>query len=142
MKATKTTDKVDFVMETIMIIGAIIFLVIALYQSRSKVSSIFAELKDLTYSVKVTNEPLEIVAMRKSDPIVLEHIEDSRSDEERAKDRYLLYSQIIGKELDVDPYLILAIIEAESHYNSDICGNGAVGLMQLIPSCHKKAMED
>lgn len=141
MKATKTTDKVDSIIETIMFIGAIIFIVIALYQSRSKVLSIFAELKDLTYSVKVTNEPLEIVAMRKSDPIVLNHMEDDRPYEEQRKGRYLLYSQIIGKELDVDPYLILAVIEAESHYNPDICGNGAVGLMQLIPSCHKKAME-
>lgn len=140
MKATKTLDKVDSIIETICFVGAIIFLIIVLFNSRSKITAIFAELEDLTYAFSRTYEPLPIIAMNPIEPIVLEHLEDTRTYEERIKDECVLYSNQIGAELDVDPYLILAIIEAESHYDPNICGNGAVGLMQLIPSCHKNTM--
>ena len=55
-------------------------------------------------------------------------------------DTYRLYAIELGSEYDIDPNLILAVCEVESRYTPDICGNGAVGMMQLIPFCHAKTM--
>lgn len=140
MKATKTINKVDSIMETLAFVLAIIFLMVALYESRSEISAIIVEFEELTYSVRHEDVFLPTIAMNPIDPIVLEHMDDERTDEQRRIDTYERYSKEIGETLDVDPYLILAVIEAESQYNPDAHGNGAVGLMQLIPSCHKNTM--
>ena len=51
------------------------------------------------------------------------------------------YATEIAELYNLEPTLLLAIAEKESHYNPDIVGGGAVGLMQIIPSCHKGRME-
>lgn len=64
-------------------------------------------------------------------------IEDTRTPEQRAKDEVIFYARIV-QELypDVELSLILAIIQKESHYDPTVNGSGAIGLMQIIPSCH------
>ena len=142
MKATKTCDKVDSIMECLCLIGSIIFVILLLIHSKSKIRSIFFELKELSYSVSSETYDLKPIASTKPSPTVLKHIEDTRTDKERRIDECKIYSRQIGEEFDLDPNLILAVVEVESHYDSYICGNGTIGLMQVIPSCHKLTMNE
>lgn len=67
----------------------------------------------------------------------VEHIEDTRTPEEKTKDK--IYSAVNKmKELypNVESSLILAMIQKESRYDPNVNGSGAIGLMQIIPSCH------
>lgn len=80
---------------------------------------------------------LDSIAMKKPEPLVINVLKDSRTMDEKI----FCWCQQIGSEFNVDPYLIRAVIRVESHDDPDICGNGALGLMQIIPSCHRMTME-
>lgn len=57
------------------------------------------------------------------------------------KDLYLSYISEIHKDFypDVDPYIVMAVMETESRYDPDVISSaGAVGLMQLLPKYHAK----
>jgi len=62
---------------------------------------------------------------------------DTRTPEQRQKDNVFFNARRV-QELypDVELSLILAIIQKESHYDPTVNGSGAIGLMQIIPSCH------
>lgn len=46
------------------------------------------------------------------------------------------------KKYNVNPFLVIALIERESYYTADaVSKNGAIGMMQLVPKYHKERME-
>lgn len=48
---------------------------------------------------------------------------------------YLALAQKYGQEYELDPYLIMAVIKTESGFRPEVVSKqGAVGLMQLLPS--------
>lgn len=94
-------------------------------------------LKDLCYSVTKGENNLSIISSTLPDPEIVEHLEDTRTPEERNRDN-AFHNAVRVQELypDVELSLILAIIQKESHYDPTVNGSGAIGLMQIIPSCH------
>lgn len=60
------------------------------------------------------------------------------------KDLYIFYiAQIVEQYYpDVDPYIVLAVLETESRYKPDVQSKaGAIGLMQVIPKYHAWRVE-
>lgn len=60
------------------------------------------------------------------------------------KELYIFYIAQIHEQYypDVDPYIALAVLEAESNYNPNVQSKaGAVGLMQVIPKYHLRRVE-
>lgn len=86
-----------------------------------------------TVSCDILDSELQIVQ--------LEHLEDDRSPEQIKFDTYFQMATQVGEEFDLDPYLIMAVCEIESHFTPEIVGGG-VGLMQLIPFCHAQTMAE
>lgn len=60
------------------------------------------------------------------------------------KELYIFYIAQIHEQYypDVDPYIVLAVLEAESNYNPNVQSSaGAVGLMQVIPKYYLRRAE-
>lgn len=90
----------------------------------------------ITYSVSKNSVDLPIIGMTPKEPVQLKHLEDTRTDEERMEDTVYFYSHIIAEKYGIEPSLIIAIAKKESRFNPNVNGSGAIGLMQIIPSCH------
>lgn len=93
-------------------------------------------MSSITYSVSKNSVDLQKIAMSPNKPIKLNHMEDTKTDEERMEDRVYLYSHIIAEKYGIEPSLIIAVAKKESRFNPNVNGSGAIGLMQIIPSCH------
>lgn len=76
------------------------------------------------------------IAVTPNEPIVLKHLEDDLTPEERMKDKIYRWAFKLGAQYSIEPSLILAVVQKESRYQPDVNGSGAIGLMQIIPSCH------
>ena len=93
-------------------------------------------MSDITYSVDKVSVELPNVGVTLPEPIQLKHLEDDLSPEERMKTKIYLWAFQIAEQYSIEPSLILAVAQKESHYQPDVNGSGAIGLMQIIPSCH------
>lgn len=76
------------------------------------------------------------IAMTPREPTVIQHLEDNLTPEERMKSNIYIWAFRIAEQYSIEPSLILAVAQKESHYQPDVNGSGAIGLMQIIPSCH------
>lgn len=144
MKATKTyldlLSVLEFteVVKTIPIcISALLLIASLIFSFEETDTRLDVRLNQIVAVVKGPDIFLDTIAMGKPQPIVLEHLEDTRTMDKKI----FCWCYAIGSELDVDPYLIRAIVKVESHDDPNARGDGSVGLMQLIPSCHKLTME-
>ena len=82
------------------------------------------------------NVDLPIIAATPRDPLPVYHLEDDLTPEERMKTKIYMWAFQIAEQYSIEPSLILAVAQKESHYQPDVNGSGAIGLMQIIPSCH------
>ena len=58
------------------------------------------------------------------------------------KPEYQVYVEEIAESYDLNPNLILAMIESESSGRRKVVSNaGCIGLMQVSPKCHKDRMD-
>lgn len=144
MKATKTYLDLSSIMEFTKFVKTIPLLVSCLLLTSSLIfpfneinMRLNTELDDIIVSSESPDIFLEQIAVTKPDPIVLNHLNDTRTMDQKI----LGWCNSIGSELDVDPYLIRAIIKIESQDDPNAIGDGSIGLMQLIPSCHRTTME-
>lgn len=70
------------------------------------------------------------------------HLEDTRTPEEIQLSKiYEAVNKVSQLYPNVERSLILAVIKKESQFNPNVNGSGAVGLMQIIPSCHESRIE-
>lgn len=76
------------------------------------------------------------IAITPKEPIVLQHLEDNLTPEERMRDKIYTWAFNIANKYSIEPSLILAVAQKESRFEPDVNGSGAIGLMQIIPSCH------
>lgn len=141
MKATKSILKEEDVLGLVLSIVSFIFLSFVLVKTFDMIHK-----ESERYSVHptfstTTTVTLPNVGVTQRKTLEVKHLEDDRTPLQKRMAKCNLYSQMVGKELDLDPDLIMAVIETESQYTPDILGGGAVGLMQLIPSCHTANME-
>ena len=111
--------------------------------------SMFLHMNTLTKQ-KIEEEPLQLITFQTVSCDILDseleaveicHLEDDRTPEQIKFNTYLHMAINVGEEFDLDPYLIMAICETESHFTPEIVGGG-VGLMQLIPFCHAQTMAE
>ena len=90
-----------------------------------------------SYSVTSGEFKLPVIAVTPQDPPEIHTLVDDRTDEQKFEHRIFSYAMAIGSKYGIEPSLILAVAKKESRFNPDANGSGAIGLMQVIPSCHK-----
>lgn len=143
-KATKTyidlssiSEFTSFVKRIPLFITGLLLLTNLIFSNEEEICNLDSENSIVPYTITKYDCNLSDVSMSKPDPIIITHMEDNRPMDVKI----FGWCQSVGEELDIDPYLIRAVIKVESHDDPDICGDGAVGIMQLIPSCHKTTMD-
>lgn len=125
------------VLRSLRFIFIIAFIYVLSHPSVSNVIDNSIPLNEIGYCVVKGECNLNEISLTLPDPEVVEHLEDTRTEEERNKDN-AFFNAMQVQELypNVELSLILAIIQKESHYDPTVNGSGAIGLMQVIPSCH------
>lgn len=125
------------VLRSLRFIFIIAFIYVLSHPSVSNVIDNSIPLNEIGYCVVKGEYNLNEISLTLPDPEVVEHLEDTRTEEERNKDN-AFFNAMQVQELypNVELSLILAIIQKESHYDPTVNGSGAIGLMQVIPSCH------
>lgn len=125
------------VLRSLRLIFIIAFIYVLDHPNVSNIVNTNASLSEITYGVIKGEHNLSIISSTLPDPEVVEHLEDTRTPEERNRDNAFFNAAHV-QELypDIELSLILAIIQKESHYDPTVNGSGAIGLMQIIPSCH------
>jgi hypothetical protein len=125
------------VLRSLRLIFIIAFIYVLGHPNVSNVIDNSTSLNKIGYCVVKGEYNLNDISSTLPDPEVVEHLEDTRTEEERNEDN-AFFNALRVQELypDVELSLILAIIQKESHYNPTVNGSGAIGLMQVIPSCH------
>jgi len=94
-----------------------------------------------SYKVTKFDYTLPVIGYQPDEPMERHTLIDDRTDEEKFYARLLSFAASLGEKYDIEPSLILAVAKKESRLNPDAYGSGAVGLMQIIPSCHRERIE-
>lgn len=132
---------VNEVLPSLSVIAILVSLLILSHPIQSDILRKDFVMSDSRYAFNKGEFILPTIAATLPDPKVIKHLEDDRTEKERNKDRVkFLVSKVHELYPNVDESLILAIIQKESRYNPNASGSGAVGLMQIIPSCHTDRM--
>lgn len=142
MKATKTILKGEDVLGIILFVISFIFVAFTFYKCTVLME---AEAARSDYKPVYSTTKTIVLPMISSNPtkrLEVKTLVDDRTPQQKAVSRCKRYSKQVGEEFDLDPDLIMAVIEVESRYTEDILGNGTVGLMQLVPSCHSITMKE
>lgn len=141
MKATETKQKQYDILEFVLFIFSVLFLSYVFVKCTDEFCRRAADRRDTVVFTEHVEVLMPVEEVISKEPVSVNVLEDTRSEEERQMSEYRRYASEIGEQLDLDPALILAVCEVESRYRPTIVGNGAIGMMQLIPYCHKATMD-
>lgn len=138
----KESVSINEVLPSLSIMSILVALLILSYPIQTDILRKDLVMSDTRYAFSKGEFNLPTIAMSLPAPKVVNHLVDDRTPEERNKDRVsFMVSNICTLYPNVEPSLILAIIQKESRFNPEAKGYGAVGLMQIIPSCHTDRMK-
>lgn len=100
------------------------------------------EVEETTTETELETEIVEVIELE-SDKCTCPSAEDEEVKELLSEEmRLQLHLFYTCKKYNVNPFIVIALIERESYYTADaVSKNGAVGLMQLVPEWHKERMD-